>query len=460
MTRVVEVPLWLFVLILLFAAVTFASHFLVPSVRWFLRRRMERAVERLNRRLARPIAPFKIARRHDMIERLVYDPAVTRIATETARAEGIPENVAFETARRYAREIVPAFSATLYFGWGARLARWLSRTLYRVRIDEDDLRRLGGLPREAPVVFVINHRSNMDYVLVTWLVSGQAALSYAVGEWARVWPLSGLVRMMGAYFIRRRNHTPLYRRVLARYVQMATEGGVTQAIFPEGALSLDGRLGTPRLGLLSYIAEGVRERGSDVVFVPVALNYDRIIEDRFLVRAAQTGTRRFRPTAGEVAGGLGRLLRARLTGRFRGFGTVRVALGETLSLRAFDAARPEAGIEALAEELMARIARIIPVLPVPLVARQILRAPASTSEIEQGIARDLALLRERGAVLPRRDAGTLTREALTLLAGRAMIAEGPEGWAVRPGQEALLGFYAGSVAHLFEGCPVRDPAPA
>ena len=50
MTRTVSLPLWLFVLILLFAAVTFASHFLFPSVRWYLRRRAERV--RRGRRMA------------------------------------------------------------------------------------------------------------------------------------------------------------------------------------------------------------------------------------------------------------------------------------------------------------------------------------------------------------------------------------------------------------------------
>ena len=44
MSADVTLPIWLFVLILLFAGVTFASHFLFPSVRWFLRRRLERAV--------------------------------------------------------------------------------------------------------------------------------------------------------------------------------------------------------------------------------------------------------------------------------------------------------------------------------------------------------------------------------------------------------------------------------
>ena len=47
MLRTVEVPLWLLVLIVVFAAIAFFSHFLFPSVRWFLRRRMERVVARL-----------------------------------------------------------------------------------------------------------------------------------------------------------------------------------------------------------------------------------------------------------------------------------------------------------------------------------------------------------------------------------------------------------------------------
>lgn len=100
MTQVVELPLWLFVVILLFATVTALSHFLLPSVRWFFRRRLEKAVERLNTRLTRPIEPFKLARRHDMIQRLIYDPQVSQAIVDHARKEGVPENVAFEQARR------------------------------------------------------------------------------------------------------------------------------------------------------------------------------------------------------------------------------------------------------------------------------------------------------------------------------------------------------------------------
>ena len=52
-----------------------------------------------------------------------------------------------------------------------------------------------------------------------------------------------------AALILRRSRGDLYRKVLARYVQMATAGGVNQAFYPEGGLSLSGGLGRPKLGL-------------------------------------------------------------------------------------------------------------------------------------------------------------------------------------------------------------------
>ena len=181
MLGTIEMPIWLLVLVVGFAGITFASHFLFPSVRWFFRKRMERVVARVNARLDRPIEPFKLARRQDMIVRLTYDPAVLEAVTDHARESGVPGSVAFEEAKRYAREIVPAFSASLYFGVAIRLARGLSRAIYRVRVGKVDA-ALAHIDPRATVIFVMNHRSNMDYVLITWLVSNRAAISYAVGN--------------------------------------------------------------------------------------------------------------------------------------------------------------------------------------------------------------------------------------------------------------------------------------
>ncbi|MEM6727899.1 MAG: 1-acyl-sn-glycerol-3-phosphate acyltransferase, partial [Pseudomonadota bacterium] len=264
----IELPIWLFGLILVLSAITFASHFLFPSVRWFLRRRAERVVAKLNERLARPLEPFKLARRYDTIQRLIYDPEVVEAVVAHAAKKGVREDVAFQDARRYAQEIVPGFSAFTYFSFGIRAARWLAQMLYVVRTGPANRDVIAQLPEDATVIFVMNHRSNMDYVLVTYLAGEDSALSYAVGEWARVWPLSRLIKNMGAYFIRRHSRGALYRTVLARYVDLATRSGVTQAFFPEGGLSLDGHLAPPKMGLLSYAIETHRAGGARVVFVP------------------------------------------------------------------------------------------------------------------------------------------------------------------------------------------------
>ena len=451
MTSTVEMPLWTLILLIAFAAVTFASHFLFPSVRWFFRRRMERVVTRLNERLDRPIEPFKLARRHDMIQRLIYDPEVSQAIAEYARKNKVPENVAFEKARRYAREIVPRFSATAYFGIAIRLAKFLSRSLYRVRLGHFDEEALSNVDKNATVVFVMNHRSNMDYVLVTWLAAERSALSYAVGEWARVWPLSGLIRAMGAYFIRRKSRGDLYRRVLARYVQLATDGGVTQAMFPEGGLSLDGALAPPKLGLLKYIAEGRDTEDRDVVFVPVAINYDRVFEDRILVAAGRAGERRFRARISVVAGFVTKQIWLRLTGRYHRHGYAAVSFGAPLALSEFHAQHPSAPVEDLAEELMQRIGQEVPVLPAPLVARALLRAdgPLTHKQLDTTLSDMLNGLNGAHVHVPRGDRHYSTEVGLRTMRKRGFIKETPQGIEIVEAERPLLEYYAASIAHLF-----------
>ncbi|MGY9031074.1 MAG: 1-acyl-sn-glycerol-3-phosphate acyltransferase [Rhodobacterales bacterium] len=442
-------PIWAFVLILLFAAVTFASHFLFPSVRWFFRKRAERVIAKLNKRLTRPIEPFKLARRYDMIQRLIYDPEVTQAVADYAREEKIPENVAFEKARHYAREIVPSFSATAYFTVGVRFARWLTRMLYRVRLGAFDRDALEKIDPDATVIFVMNHRSNMDYVLVTHLVSRAGSLSYAVGEWARVWPLSSVIKILGAYFIRRRSRGSLYRRVLARYVQLATEGGVTQAMFPEGGLSLTGKVGEAKLGLLSYIVSNTPQNGRDVIFVPVALNYDQVLEDQFLINAGKTGKRRFRPSVWTVVRSCAVYAWWRLRGKFRGFGTASVGFGTPLELSSIPVG--EGRTEAVAVELMARIKKVVPILAVPLVARALVAQPdTNRAALVGAVSLMLDDLCSRNMPVPRREIGAMVDDALSRFALRKVVVTSGQHVVVPTEQVEIIAYYADTISHHFD----------
>ncbi|MFT4707317.1 MAG: glycerol-3-phosphate O-acyltransferase [Ascidiaceihabitans sp.] len=453
MTQIVELPLWLFVLIVLFAAVTALSHFLLPSVRWFFRRRLERAVKRLNTRLTRPIEPFKLARRYDMIQRLIYDPEVTQAIVNHADKNDVPENVAFEKAQRYAREIVPSFSAFAYFGFAMRVARWLGNTFYDVRTASDNEERLAKLSPDATVIFIMNHRSNMDYVLVTYLASRSSALSYAVGEWARVWPLTRLIKSLGAYFIRRKARGALYRRVLARYVQMATAAGVTQAVFPEGGLSLNGRLMPPKMGLLSYVLEGFDPvAGRDVMFVPVAINYDRVLEDRVLIAASERGDRKFGGKVSVVFKFILRRTWHRMCGQPFQFGTAAVTFGEPISLRSY-VETPSA--EALAIDLMTRIEDVMPVVVVPLLSRALLKGKVAADDAGLIAELNAQLMDSMSATMsvPKDELGTVANQALKQLAEREIVECVDGFWRVLPENEPVLKFYANSIAHYY---PIED----
>lgn len=447
MTQTVQLPLWLFLLILLFAAVTALSHFLLPSVRWFFRLRLERAVKRLNKRLKRPIEPFKLARRYDMIQRLIYDPEVTREIVAYAKANNVPENVAFEKARSYAREIVPSFSAFAYFSFAIRVARFLANSVYRIKTADTNDAVFDAIPKDATVVFVMNHRSNMDYVLVTYLAARDSALSYAVGEWARVWPLSWLIKSLGAYFIRRSSRTALYRKVLARYVQMATAGGVNQAFYPEGGLSLTGKLRAPKMGLLSYLVDGYDpEDARDVVFVPVAINYDRVLEDRVLIAADKRGDRRFSARISVVVGSILYKLWQRLTFQETRFGAAAVTFGTPLSLRA---AGKMAEINALSTELMTRIEAAMPVLTVPMIAQALLTQDhLGPDALRKDVAALLARVPKENQAVDMADLDLEIGRGVKALADRHVISSQDGVWVVNEDDRPVLQFYANSIQHL------------
>src|SRR5438045_5544662 len=166
-----------------------------------------------------------------------------------------------------------------------KLARAAIRAVYRPIIDRASLERIASLPPDATAVFLINHRSNFDYVVVGWALARQVAISYAVGEWARVFPLDALFKAFGGFFVRRGFPDPLYHTVLRRYLQLITRQGITQGIFPEGGLTRDGALRSPKTGLLDALLQLAADPAfaRELYFVPVGINYDRVLEDESLL---------------------------------------------------------------------------------------------------------------------------------------------------------------------------------
>jgi glycerol-3-phosphate O-acyltransferase len=464
----VTLPVWLVVIAGALAAWAALDRLLVPSVRWFFRRRVNRLIEEANTRLQIEIPAFELTKRRVLIDRLMFDPEIQEAAAAEAKVREAPREAVMADVERYAREIVPAFNAYVYFRVGYWFAKTVANWLYRVRLGHSDEASFATIDPKSTVVFVMNHRSNMDYVLVGFLAAEKAALSYAVGEWARIWPLQQLIRSMGAYFVRRGSGNDLYRRVLERYVQMATEAGVSQAVYPEGGLTRDGKLRPPRYGLIDYMLKGFDpEAERDLVFIPVGLNYDRVLEDRTLIQKLDIGARRkgvfgsLATTARFVFHNLALMAR----GKWQKFGYASVNFGTPISMRGYVAQRKldfralpkkrrHAAVAELVDELMVAVGRVVPVLPVSAVAATLMRDPDrifTELELKAATHRTLVELTAAGAdvYIPHGDEDLAIDRGLSLLRLRHLIAEDDgELISAREGDMEMLSYYANAIEHL------------
>jgi glycerol-3-phosphate O-acyltransferase len=447
---------------------------LTRRTRAVIRDRFRRAARRALHDFRTRLARYHLQDRRLVKESLARDPAVEAAVADHAREHGLAPEAVRRRAARYVDEIVPYLSVLSYYKIGYNIAKLLVNLLYKVSVDYQDEAALSRIPKPDVVVYLMNHRSNADYVVVAYVLARGVHVSYAVGEWARAWPLEYVFKSFGAYFVRRRYREPLYHTVLERYVQLITRNRVTQGIFPEGGLTRDGRLRAPKLGLLDYICRTLldAEFTGDIWFVPVAINYDRVLEDRSLIR--ELVDERDRPgrlaqlatVASYVAGNTARLL----TGRLQRYGRVAVNFGTPLSLRgwlleappgllAWPRERRLPALDGLAREMLRRIGAIVPVTPVPLAAAALLSFE-QTAIPRNAVLERMDELRDRlqevNAKVVRGGARIhdVWDRAWRMLRLRRLVVADGETLVVLPRGRPLLEYYANSIAHLV---PIRGP---
>ena len=462
----ITLPYWIFVVLVLFAAVMVLDRILLPSMRWYLKRRVNRVISEINTRLDIEIRPIQFTRRQALIDQLVFDEKVVDAIKSYADERKMPLAVAQQKAYEYASEIIPAFNAYIYFRIGYWLAKKLARLVYRVRVGFYDKGKIAESDTNASVVFVMNHRSNMDYVLVSFLAAEKTTLSYAVGEWARIWPLQTLIKAMGAFFVRRNSGNELYRKVLERYVNMSTRAGVCQAVFLEGGLTKDGALREPRLGFLDYMLRDYHPHNDrDIVFIPVGINYDRVIEDRSLVRRLDKSVKNrsiWFVTKTTIVFIFKNAMLSRKN-RWRRFGYASVNFGEPVSAKKycdeygvdFSALDKEARferVEVLANAIMDNIAQVIPVMPMAVMSEIIIKNKnewKSELELKTLCSARIDQLSVSGAPIDISSGAleSVLRAAMDILIGRGLLQEKDNLFRMDEAEINIVSYYANSIAH-------------
>ena len=364
---------------------------------------------------------YKFMNRVVIKHELMNDPDINREIIAHAGEKDTSIREVRNRVEDYIEEIVPFFNLLSYYKIGYWFANFLLNLIYEVVIDHENAEKLKKIPDNSVVVFVMNHRSNIDYILVAYMLARQISLSYAVGEWARVWPLEYIFKSFGAYFIRRQYRERLYHLVLEKYIQLISLQGVTQGIFIEGGLTRDGRFRKAKVGILDYIIR-IRKNPDftgELVFVPASINYDWVLEDNVLVQEWQKGRKKSGPI--EKAGSLFRItvrgpvmvmrnITRYFTGRLKHHGYASVSfsdpvfLSDLLKKEKTDIFRMErydrlSRVQGFADSLLHSIGQVIPVTPVCLLS--FVLAKAGAGELQRNIiltelARVRGILRERG----------------------------------------------------------------
>jgi glycerol-3-phosphate O-acyltransferase len=420
---------------------------------------------------------------------VLADPAVHEAVRIHAEEHGQAQEKTWARVRGYLNEIVPFFNIFAYYRLGYSVSRVLLGMFYKVSVEFERADPFRGLPRDSIVIYLMNHRSNADYVLVSYVLLGEVSISYAVGEWARAFPLEYIFKSFGSYFIRRKYREPLYHAVLRAYVQLVTRNGVTQGIFPEGGLTRDGRLRPGKIGLLDNILGVATDPAlrARMYVVPVGINYDRVLEDRTLLRELEAGGGRPGTSrlvqAWEVARyafwNTGRLL----TGRWKRYGRAAVTIGQPQSVDGWLGAHEAQGhdlltldrterlprIQQFCDDMLERIGAIVPVTPVPLACAAIQSFDADYIPRAQlldrmSAMRDVLLELNGRVVRADRDIAETFDRAYRMLKMRRIVVQSGDGFAVLSHGRPLISYYANSIMHLLgpftDAIRERDALPA
>jgi glycerol-3-phosphate O-acyltransferase len=287
--------------------------------------------------------------------------------------------------------------------------------------------------RTHRVVYASNHRSHTDY-LVEPLVLDDAGIRppiIAAGINLFGGPL-GLIHkhVTGALPIRRNTKDPAYLITLKAYVaELLRKHDLF--FYPEGGRSYSGELKAPKTGLFSAALQAGL---SDLVFLPVAIAYDLVLEDHILAR--QKVKRRQRPFSRELA----EMVRFAVGYRSRAF----VTFGRPIATDAFDPSSRRSVLE-LAHAVRHAVGHLYKVLPTAVFAAA-MRPSATRADVIARIDSLLDHLRASGANL----GVTSGAEAVDLASGpldaRGIIVIESGRFRVR--ERNVLRYYARSLAHL------------
>jgi glycerol-3-phosphate O-acyltransferase len=233
----------------------------------------------------RPHVEFKKA--------ILQDQKITEIIGKSCQ----DDKTKIEGFRKKAYDILDEIAAEPRIRWPIwfdKALNFLWNRMYEgIVVNEADFEKIRTAIRKSPVCFCPSHKSHVDYLILS-----QLCLKYAIpmphiaaGVNLSFWPMGPIFRHSGAFFMRRSfKGDDLYPVIFRTYLRYVMAEGFPIEFFIEGTRSRTGKLLSPRFGILSWLIEAFQEGASeDIQFIPISIDYEKIVESRSYVKELSGG---------------------------------------------------------------------------------------------------------------------------------------------------------------------------
>jgi glycerol-3-phosphate O-acyltransferase len=156
--------------------------------------------------------------------------------------------------------------------------------------------QLRDLATKGTIVMVPTHFSNLDSILIGWIISVLGLPPFIYGAGLNLFNISIFAYFMnalGAYKVDRRKKNLMYLETLKTYSKEAIQFGCHSLFFPGGTRSRSGMIESKlKLGLLSTAIEAQRTNyqnnindiSGKIFIVPVTINYHFVLEAPSLIK--------------------------------------------------------------------------------------------------------------------------------------------------------------------------------
>ncbi|GAB5381798.1 MAG: glycerol-3-phosphate 1-O-acyltransferase PlsB [Aliiglaciecola sp.] len=405
--------------------------------------------------------------RQELYNSILGSASVMNAINDEARNKKIPLGKAKTVARSYINEIAADYREGL-IRFGDRVLTRIWNKIYD-GIDvghADKVRKLAQNGHE--IIYVPCHRSHMDYLLLTYVIyhEGLVTPHIAAGINLNFWPVGGIFRRGGAFFLRRSfAGNKLYTAVFREYLELLFNKGYSVKYYAEGGRSRTGRLLPPKTGMLAMTLQAmIKGVNRPVSIVPVYIGYEHVMEVGSYLKELKGSSKQK-----ESVFGLFSVVR-----KLKNYGHGFLNFGEPIQLNNFldeqvkdwrDAQNTDTDkkpswltptVNTLANQIMVRINQSAAISGMSICALCLLSAKKNAmgqKELEQAVDDYLHLLKlspySEMVSLPKEDGKTIVEKTLKL--GKMNVHEDSFGKIIslEHRNAVALTYYRNNILHLF-----------